>query len=108
MAQDDKGRDQKGGLRVKDREQLPKRPPKYRVVLHNDDFTPIDFVVRLVSQVFRKSLQEAADITLEVHNKGCAVAGIYTREIAETKRAIAESIARKNEHPLMVSMEPET
>lgn len=107
MAEHEKQGDEKGGVSLKDKDgQALKRPRMYRVLLHNDDFTPIGFVVRLVALVFRKSPEEAARITLEVHHRGVAVAGTYTHEVAETKRAIAENTARKHEHPLMVTMEP--
>jgi ATP-dependent Clp protease adaptor protein ClpS len=100
--------DQQQGVGLKERDETRSRKPRlYRVVLHDDDFTPVEFVVSLVVQVFHKSPEEATRITLEVHNSGTAVAGVYTYEIAETKQALVESIARWAEHPLMATMEPD-
>lgn len=88
-------------------EQKTRRPRMYKVLLHNDDFTPVEFVVGLVMHVFRKSQDEAARITMDVHMKGVAVAGVYTREIAETKSLLVRSMAEKSGHPLMSSFEPD-
>lgn len=97
-----------GNVGLKERgEQRMRRPPLYRVVILNDDFTPIEFVILLVQQVFRKTSEEAQTITLEVHECGIAVAGIYTYEIAETKCALAHLYAQEAEHPLMITIEPE-
>ena len=104
--EDERKRD--GAVRLKEREkQHLRKPPKYRVVILNDDFTPIEFVALLVQQVFRRTVDEAQAITLEVHEKGVAVAGVYTYEIAETKVAQSQICARRAEHPLMITMEPE-
>jgi ATP-dependent Clp protease adaptor protein ClpS len=108
MSEREKTSDQQRKVGLKERDdQRVHKPRLYRVVLHNDDFTPIEFVVSLVVQIFRKSPEEAARITLEVHNSGAAVAGVYTHEIAETKQAVAEATARQYEHPLMVTLEPD-
>ena len=85
------------------------RPPRmYRVLLWNDDVTPIEFATALVHSVFRKTLPEAAALILEVHTEGCSVAGIYTHEIAETYCANASKIAGDAAHPFKVTMEPES
>ncbi|MBV1859520.1 MAG: ATP-dependent Clp protease adapter ClpS [Nannocystaceae bacterium] len=84
-----------------------KRPRMYSVVIHNDDYTPMDFVVRLLETVFHRNESEANAIMLHIHNRGQGVAGVYTHEIAETKVAQVHMLARKNDHPLMASMEPE-
>jgi ATP-dependent Clp protease adaptor protein ClpS len=89
------------------REARTRRPRMYRVLLHNDDYTPMDFVVRLLQTVFSKTESEATAVMLHIHNHGAGVAGIYTHEIAETKVAQTHMIARQNECPLMASMEPE-
>jgi ATP-dependent Clp protease adaptor protein ClpS len=82
-------------------------PRMYRVLLHNDDYTPMDFVVRLLQTVFHRSESDATAIMLHVHNNGVGVAGVYTHEIAETKVVQVHLLARKAEVPLMASMEPE-
>jgi ATP-dependent Clp protease adaptor protein ClpS len=79
----------------------------WKVIIINDDFTPVDFVIALVRAVFRRDTDEATRITMEVHRSGAAVAGVYTREIAETKCAVVVGLAREAGHPLMATMEPE-
>ena len=80
-------------------------PPNFRVLLHNDDYTSMEFVVLLLEKVFSKSTAEATRIMLNVHQQGIGVAGIYHKEIAETKIAVVHDLARKNEFPLRCSME---
>ena len=88
------------------REELEVREPSlYRVLLHNDDYTSMDFVIMVLEQVFHKSTAEASKIMLNVHNQGVGVAGVYTREICETKISQVHDLARKNEFPLRCSME---
>lgn len=100
--------DRETGVVLREREEKKlKRPRMFRVILHNDDFTPMDFVVRLLETVFHRSESEATAIMLHVHNHGQGVAGVYTHEIAETKVAQVHLLARKNDHPLMASMEPD-
>jgi ATP-dependent Clp protease adaptor protein ClpS len=106
---EERSTERKGGVGLKEREeQHVQRPRKYRVIILDDDFTPIEFVVSLVAHVFRKSAEEAAHITLQVHESGSAVAGVYTYEIAETKTALAMQYAKEHEHPLQLTMEPES
>ncbi len=81
-------------------------PPMYQVVLLNDDYTPMDFVVVVVQHVFGKSLEEAARIMLKVHHEGRGVVGIYTRDIAATRVESVMQLARVNQHPLQCIMEP--
>lgn len=83
------------------------KPRMYRVLLHNDDYTTREFVVEVLKGVFHRSESEAIRIMLHVHNNGMGVAGVYTREIAETKVRTVESLARRYEFPLKLSMEPE-
>lgn len=82
-------------------------PKRYKVLLHNDDFTTMEFVVDLLVRFFRKSHTEATHIMLMVHTKGSGVAGVYPREVAETKVAQATEYARENGHPLLCTMEAE-
>lgn len=83
-----------------------KEPAKYAVVLHNDDYTTMDFVVEVLQKYFRKTAEEAVKVTLEVHKKGKGVAGIYSYEIAETKTQQVMDEARSRGFPLMVTAEP--
>ncbi|MEP7116596.1 MAG: ATP-dependent Clp protease adaptor ClpS [Acidobacteriota bacterium] len=82
-------------------------PRMWRVLLHNDDFTTQEFVVWVLETVFRKDSADAFEIMLHVHHAGIGVAGIYTKEIAETKVAATERLSEQHEFPLRVSMEPE-
>jgi ATP-dependent Clp protease adaptor protein ClpS len=88
-------------------EKKTKKPPLYRVLFHNDNYTTMEFVVAVLEQVFHKSESEAVAIMLAVHNHGTGVAGIYTFDVAETKIRATEQLARENEFPLKLSMEPE-
>jgi ATP-dependent Clp protease adaptor protein ClpS len=82
-----------------------KKPPLYKVLLHNDDYTTKEFVVQVLQYVFHKEHTEAVQIMLHVHKKGIGVAGVYTYEIAETKVALVENLARQHEYPLKCTME---
>lgn len=80
-------------------------PSLYKVLLHNDNYTSMDFVVIILEKVFGKSTAQATRIMLQVHHDGVGVAGVYTREIAETKISLVHGLARKNEFPLKCTME---
>jgi len=80
-------------------------PPLYKVLLHNDDYTTMDFVVNILTTVFHMSAAKATEVMLNVHHKGVGVAGVFTREVAETKVATVHELARRHEHPLRCSME---
>lgn len=82
-----------------------KRPNLYRVLLLNDDYTPMEFVVLVLQDVFNKSREDAMRIMLHVHQKGVGECGIYPYEVAETKVTRVMDIARKNQHPLQCVME---
>lgn len=84
-----------------------KRPPMYKVLMLNDDYTPMDFVVYVLQRFFGASEQLAIEKMLTVHNKGSAVVGVFSREIAETKIGQVREAAEKNNHPLMCKMEKE-
>lgn len=83
------------------------RPKNYRVVMLNDDFTPMDFVVGVLVEVFHKGAEEAFAIMLEVHKSGRGIAGVYQRDVAETKAALAMDYARNRGHPFKCDVEPE-
>jgi ATP-dependent Clp protease adaptor protein ClpS len=83
------------------------RPLLYKVVLLNDDFTPMEFVVVVLERFFYKNREEATRIMLHVHQKGIGVCGLYTREIAETKVRQVSAYAQENQHPLQCASEPE-
>jgi ATP-dependent Clp protease adaptor protein ClpS len=82
-----------------------KKPPLYKVLLHNDDYTTKEFVVQILQYVFHKDATEAVQIMLHVHKKGIGVAGVYTYEVAETKVALVDSLAKQNEYPLKCTIE---
>jgi len=83
-----------------------KRPQRWKVLLHNDDFTSMDFVVHVLMKHFHKSPPEATHIMLQVHHKGVGVAGIYPKDAAETKVAEVMAEARENGMPLLLTLEP--
>ncbi len=90
-----------------DAEERTQLPPMYRVILHNDDYTSREFVVELLVVVFHKSRDAAAELMWRVHRQGRGVAGVYDRDLAETKVAATIMLAREAEFPLQVTMEPE-
>lgn len=83
-----------------------REPPMYRVILLNDHYTTMEFVVLILEQIFHKSATEAAEIMIAVHKNGSGIAGVFTREVAETKVAIVEQLAREHSFPLKCAMEP--
>lgn len=84
-----------------------KVPRKYKVVLLNDDYTPMDFVVDVLKLFFHLQEELAIQVMLQVHTQGKGVCGVFTRDIAETKVVLVNEYARMNQHPLLSSMEPE-
>lgn len=82
-----------------------KRPPLYRVILLNDDYTPMEFVVQVLQKVFGMDRSTATRVMLEVHTKGKGICGVYTFEIAETKVAQVTALAQQHQHPLLCTME---
>ena len=95
------------GLLLAEPEVKTKRPPYFKVVLLNDDFTPMDFVVFLLKDIFRKSHEEAVGTMLEIHHRGAGICGVYTRDVAETKAELAVTLARRSEYPLQCRVEKE-
>ena len=84
-----------------------KKPSNYKVLMLNDDYTPMEFVVDVLQHIFQKNREEATQIMLHVHQKGVGVCGVYTYEIAETKVTQTVDYARKNQHPLQCTLEKE-
>ncbi|MEW5848346.1 MAG: ATP-dependent Clp protease adapter ClpS [Myxococcota bacterium] len=95
-----------GDLVVEERTRL-KKPRKYKVILHNDDYTAMDFVVLVLVKFFRKTQTEATQIMLEVHHRGSGVCGVFTYEVAEAKVMQVSDFAQANGYPLRCTMEPE-
>ncbi len=82
-----------------------KKPPLYKVILLNDDFTPMDFVVEVLTDFFNMNLERATQVMLQVHTQGVGVCGTYTKDVAETKVHIVNDYSREHHHPLMCAME---
>ena len=104
----DKGRPEhkhEPGVATKERTRT-KKPPMYKVLLHNDDYTTKEFVVLVLQSVFHKSEGEAVRIMMHVHNNGIGIAGVYTYEVAETKIAKTVQLVQSYEYPLQCSLEP--
>lgn len=95
-----------GDLQVEE-QQRTKRPRRYTVVFHNDDYTTMEFVVHVLIKFFRKTETEATHIMLNVHHKGYGVVGVFPRDVAETKVSQVSEYARANGHPLRCTAEPE-
>jgi ATP-dependent Clp protease adaptor protein ClpS len=83
------------------------RPRRYKVILHNDDYTTMEFVVLLLMHVFHHNETDAQTIMLHIHQRGMGVAGVYTYEVAETKVAQVTELAQKAEYPLLCTLEPD-
>jgi len=95
------------GMVVTEQQQQVKKPSLYRVMLHNDDYTTMDFVVMVLAAVFHKNPAEAHRTMMQVHHTGVGIAGVYPRDVAETKVVLVQDLARKNEYPLKCSIERE-
>ena len=104
----DDGADGRGSTGVLTRtRRRTKKPRLYKVILLNDDYTPMEFVIAVLEKFFRKSREDATRIMLHVHQKGVGVCGVYTYEIAETKVTQVMAFAEQHEHPLQCTMEKE-
>jgi ATP-dependent Clp protease adaptor protein ClpS len=104
---DDKtDRGAESGVSVLEKTKL-QEPPLYKVLMFNDDYTPMEFVVHVLKSIFRKSETDALQIMLDIHHKGFAVVGIFTFEVAETKTYQVNEIAKKHEYPLLTKFERE-
>jgi len=105
---DEEGDDERqddGGLALEEAKPELKRPPLFKVILLNDDYTPMEFVVEVLETFFKMNREQATQIMLTVHTQGRGVCGIYTRDIAETKAAQVNQYARDNQHPLLCEIE---
>lgn len=94
-----------GGLALEESKPQLKRPSMYKVVLLNDDYTPMEFVVEVLESFFSMNREQATHVMLTVHTQGKGVCGVFTRDIAETKAALVNQYARENEHPLLCEIE---
>jgi len=97
---------QKDQITALDHQEKLSRPPMYQVVMLNDDFTPMDFVVSVLMRVFHKSAPEAERIMLKIHYEGRGICGVYPHDVAETRVELVHQLARSSEHPLKCVMEP--
>ena len=93
------------GIAVQETKPKLKRPPLYKVVLNNDDYTPMEFVVQILEGFFNMNVEDATRIMLDVHKRGKGVCGSFSREIAETKVAQVNNYSRENQHPLLCTLE---
>lgn len=93
------------GLVVEEAKPKLKRPPMYKVILLNDDYTPMEFVVHVLQKFFNMDMERATQLMLAVHTQGSAVCGIFPRDLAETKSEQVNDYAQENQHPLMSTIE---
>ena len=94
-----------GDIAVQEAKPKLKKPPLYKVILLNDDYTPMEFVVEVLEMFFRMTREQATHVMLTVHTQGKGVCGIYTRDIAETKAGEVNRYSRENQHPLLCEIE---
>lgn len=97
--------DYESGTALQEAQPKLKKPPLYRVLMLNDDYTPMDFVVHVLKAFFGLSTEQATEIMLHVHSRGMGVCGVFTRDVAETKAAQVVQYARENEHPLQCTID---
>lgn len=94
-----------GNIAVQEARPKLKRPPLYKVILLNDDYTPMEFVVQVLEHFFGMDREKATQVMLHVHTRGVGVCGVYTRDVAETKVALVNDFSRSHQHPLLCTME---
>ncbi|WP_456376674.1 ATP-dependent Clp protease adapter ClpS [Thiolapillus sp.] len=94
-----------GELATRESRPKLKKPPLYKVLLLNDDYTPMDFVVEILTSCFHMNEEKATQVMLHVHTRGVGVCGVFTRDIAETKVSQVNDYARESQHPLLCTME---
>ncbi|NEX20670.1 ATP-dependent Clp protease adapter ClpS [Thiorhodococcus mannitoliphagus] len=105
MSNDIPSEERESGLTVQEARPKLKRPPLYKVLLLNDDYTPMEFVVLVLEVIFGMNREKATQVMLHVHTRGVGVCGVFTKDIAETKVAQVNDYARSHQHPLMCTME---
>lgn len=105
MAHLDPFKDGDGGLILQEAKPKLKKPPLYKVVLLNDDFTPMGFVVEILVHYFSMNEEKATQIMLQVHTQGVGVCGVFSKDVAETKVEVVNNYSREHQHPLMCAME---
>ncbi|MCU7853873.1 MAG: ATP-dependent Clp protease adapter ClpS [Candidatus Thiodiazotropha sp. (ex Monitilora ramsayi)] len=93
------------GLALQEAVPKLKKPPLYKVIILNDDFTPMEFVVQVLESFFDMDREKATRVMLHVHTRGVGVCGVFTKDIAETKVSIVNEYSRSNQHPLLCTME---
>lgn len=97
--------DNDNGLALQEAKPKLQRPPLYKVILLNDDFTPMDFVIEVLMDFFAMPEELATQVMLQIHTQGVGVCGTYTKDVAETKVVIVNEYSREHQHPLLCSME---
>ena len=101
----DETRHDDGGLALDEARPKLKRPPLYKVVLVNDDYTPMDFVIEVLEKFFTMEREKATQVMLHVHTKGKGICGVFSRDVAETKVAQVNDYSRQHQHPLLCDLE---
>lgn len=105
MSSEESRNDHDSGLATQEARPRLKRPPLFRVVLLNDDFTPMDFVVEVLKQFFGMGEEKATQVMLHVHTRGVGVCGVFSRDVAETKVRQVNDYSRQHQHPLLCAMD---
>ncbi|WP_296810982.1 ATP-dependent Clp protease adapter ClpS [Thiocapsa sp.] len=105
MSDDLPSEERESGLTVQEAKPKLRRPPLFKVLLLNDDYTPMEFVVQVLETFFAMNREKATQIMLHVHTRGRGVCGVFTKDIAETKVSQVNDFARSHQHPLMCTME---
>ena len=107
MSNEEQENDSAGGVALEESKPELKKPPLFKVVLLNDDYTPMEFVVMVLQRIFKLPHEQAVQVMLKVHTEGAGVCGVFTAEVAETRVREVLGLASENEHPLQCTMEPE-
>ena len=105
MSEINPSKSNEGDLVVQETRPKLKKPPLYKVILLNDDFTPMDFVVEILMEYFSMNQDKATQVMLNVHSQGVGVCGIFTKDVAETKVQVVNKYSSQHQHPLLCSME---